>query len=645
MKKVWIVVAIVVVIAVPAGAYLAYLAWWHLNYYEVEYTDYNDPPDKLKFVDDKLAEKNPAWDESFVDSRPIGDWELNASAAVTKLDCPSLKEDHDAALLELRASYAAAAKAAKDQGLEMLPSANLLDGAAKQFDDGLVAALDLACYRGELGAAPFGAPAAPKFIRAVFDALPNESPARPFLAAALELAGDMVPLPAEQGARREILLALFERDTVRSQPIGFYTWTKELGDVWRFFRFLQHEFDQRDLGVPRDIAAVLAADSELAAQYAAINGFYSRLTNPLSCLPASALAGTTDDLPTLAQRLGARRATVAVFPPSTSRETELFSSAFPMGLPAGANLMSALIERIKSGEVMLAPRADDGWYQHQVYALETLLLPSAGQERDKLLLTAAYKERLVEAFKALLTKRRETHARQLEFGVGAAAPPGPSEVRPRLRVEPCSTYYLRTARAYGFLEDFLTAAVGRESLAKLHGLKQGGTREANLADELAAMRLRSYGFYFVSCEDIGMKPQLADGEPVDQAAAMKAALDWLAQTESDEDLACDTRVSVPIYVDPIANKTRLWATLGVRLARLEASYARGPKIRPRGEGGEVGEWKDAERYQLGTSDYVIAVDEFAEIELAGLRSLTREQLRATCDEQKTKERIVEALSK
>ena len=51
--------------------------------------------------------------------------------------------------------------------------------------------------------------------------------------------------------------------------------------------------------------------------------------------------------------------------------------------------MARLIIAIRSGEVQLRPRESDGWYQHQVYALETLLLPSRGSESNKLLLTSS----------------------------------------------------------------------------------------------------------------------------------------------------------------------------------------------------------------------------------------------------------------
>ena len=314
---------------------------------------------------------------------------------------------------------------------------------------------------------------------------------------------------------------------------------------------------------------------------------------------------------------------------------------FPTGLPAGVNLMGVLIQRIRSGEVDLKPGKNDGWYQHQVYALETLLLPAKGQETDKLLLTAEYKKRLVEAFKALITKRRETHARQLAVVKTTTAAAGPKvQVCPRLRIEPCATFYLRNARAYSFLQDFLVAAVGRERLVKLHGLREGGERPATLDAELAAVPLHFYGFYLLSCEDIGMKPQLADGELPDPPTAKQAAIDWLAKLADNADLRCDTRVSVPIFVDANNGKTHIWATLGVRLAHLEASYAQPPRLRPK-DG--AGPWTEVVSYQLGDSGYVIAVNEFAEIELPGSSALAREELREVCDRYKTKEEIVRSL--
>ena len=399
-------------------------------------------------------------------------------------------------------------------------------------------------------------------------------------------------------------------------------------------KFLQYQFSPAELEVPQQIATVLETHPSLLDSYRKLLAFQSRMTNPMAVASIEALLpGAADPH---------RLQSVSVLPSSTSREAELFQALFPEGTPPVANLMTELILRVRAGTIDLAPGDAGGWYQHQVHALETLVLPARGQQQQKLLLTARYKKRLIEAFEALMTKRRETHARSLMFALKAAAPLGAGEIYPRLRIEPCATFYLRTARAYAFVESVLQAAAGEEVLTRLHGLRRSGPREKPLGDELAEVRQRFYGFYLVSCEDLGMHPKLAADEPVDVEAAKAAALAWLEAYPADADLAQDTRVAVPIYADPLGNTHRIWATLGVRLAKLDAEYVRPPKIRPAEEGGD---WQDVQPRQLGESHYVIAVDAFAEVERRGLQPPTRDELRAICDRHQTKAAIIEALSR
>ena len=354
------------------------------------------------------------------------------------------------------------------------------------------------------------------------------------------------------------------------------------------------------------------------------------MTNPL-------IGRTPVDL--LAGRLPGRPESVSLFPPSTSREGELFGRLFPRGLPPDARLMRELIAAIRSGNVDLTPRAEGGWYDHQVYALETLILPEKGEEAAKLLLTKNYKKRMLAAFQALMTKRRETHARQLAVGAAAEVEQAP-RVRPRLRVEPNLTYYLRTAQSYAFLADFLQSTLGEGTLKSLHGLREGGEREMDLHAELRFMQDLFYGLYLLAAEDIGLPPTCLDAEPVIPAEAEKVAADWLARRDSDPDLAVDTRVSVPIHYEPRTGAVRLWMTIGVRLAALDAGYARAPSIRP-ADG--PADWKPVEPHRLLPVQYLIPVDEFAEVEIRGGRVLTRAELRAVCDRARIKPKIVEAL--
>jgi hypothetical protein len=209
-------------------------------------------------------------------------------------------------------------------------------------------------------------------------------------------------------------------------------------------------------------------------------------------------------------------------------------------------------------------------------------------------------------------------------------------------VEPAATYYLRTARAYAFLAGFLESTLDHERLVEMHGLTAKGARTPDLWTGLIGMRDLFYGLYLVSADDIGLKisfladEMLADSAECDRCHEL--ALDWLSHAYDDPDLAVDTRVSVPIYIDRQRGTTRLWMTIGVRLTRLVADYARQPLIKP--ASGE-GDWKEPKT--LGESHYLIAVDEFAEVELPGLRVLNREERRAICDRAKTKEAILRSL--
>jgi hypothetical protein len=614
---------------VVVGLGLAYfMVDWNISGDEV--TEYHTPrpnPDEELF-DDQLSKKKPAFIPELIDRRPEGAWRINASGAVLRLDVPILRPDADAPLLELRPSYAdAMAKA--PSGSKVLPSVNVIDGKAKQFDDGLFAAIDLAYYK---GLKPKVQSLVALIERLKERVLPN-SAASAYLAAGLRIAG--VDVKTGQPDQSASWLGRFTSNSMYSKPLSFYTWSLELTQVFRFMRFFQQPLPPDQPNLIADLARAISSDPELFEEYKRVNAFYARLTNPLANLTLADVferGGTSEG-----------RQPIAVFPISRSKETELFGLLFPDGLPAGADLMREMIRGIRQGKVDLAPSASSGWYEYQLHALETFLLPEKGEENSKLLLTKTYKKRMLEAFQALIIKRRETHARDVEAKSAAAIVSLPrAQVKPRMRVEPCPSYYLRTARSYDFVLNFLLAAVGEDGLASLHGLRDGGERSKNLLDELRWMRELFYGLHLLSAEDIGMAPALQLDEPVDRAACEAKATEWLASYGQDGDLITDTRVSVPIYFDVTQRRTRLWATIGVRLAKLDVSYARPPKIKP-AEGS--GEWQDVEPDQLEAAQYVIAVDEFAEVEVPGLQPLTRQEFRDVCNARKTKSEILEALSR
>ena len=106
---------------------------------EVERVEAAQPTIEL-FQDDRLEQKQPPFLPGLIDSREWDGYQLNSSAAVMALDIVDLREDREPELFRLYSSYTEAAAAM--QGHTILPSVNLISGKAKQFDDGLYAALD-----------------------------------------------------------------------------------------------------------------------------------------------------------------------------------------------------------------------------------------------------------------------------------------------------------------------------------------------------------------------------------------------------------------------------------------------------------------------------------------------------------------------
>ena len=359
-----------------------------------EVTDYHTPrpnPDD-ELVDDQLSEKKPAFIAELNDRRLEGGWRINASAAVLRLDVPMLKPDADASLLELRPSYAdAMAKA--PSSIKVLPSINVIDGKAKQFDDGLFAAIDLAFYKG----------LKPKLeclvtlVKRLREHVAPKSEASAFLAAGLKIAG--VELETGQPEKVASWLSKFESEPMYSKPLSFYTWSPELTQVFRFMRFFQQPLPQGEPDFISNLVRAVGSDPTLLEDYKRVNSFYARLTNPLANV-------TLADVSESRAKPGGPQP-IAVFPTSRSKETELFSRLFPRGVSRGADFMKELIRAIRQGNVGLAPTTSSGWYDYQIHALETLLLPEKGPENPKLLLTKTYTMRMLEAFQAFMTKGRK----------------------------------------------------------------------------------------------------------------------------------------------------------------------------------------------------------------------------------------------
>jgi hypothetical protein len=311
-------------------------------------------------------------------------------------------------------------------------------------------------------------------------------------------------------------------------------------------------------------------------------------------------------------------------------------------------LLDGIIRKIQAGELDLAPRADAGFYDQQLYALETLLVPERASESAHLLLTRAYKEKLVETFKSLLVQTRETHVKQVGAVSSAAASgfdPIEFTVYPKLLVEPFPTFYLRSARAYRFLEGVLDAVLGPAFLQTTARLLEDGSRSAlPLGEELAEKEWLLYGLHALSADSLGMAPELAPDEltdfPLDPAR--EVARSWLANVGRDADVARDPRVSLPVARETVGSVDYgiYWAVVGVQVLHLHASFpeSRRPEVKSAVPPGcaQTG-WKTFEPYLL--------VEKTVQVRRpAHLPPLTREEFRALCDEHETPEAIANAFA-
>src|SRR5262245_46423249 len=102
--RAWTVVIVLLAALVVSGGLVAVGALGFFGLLPVvaetiEKTEYHPPPPDpwQELTDDRIEDKNPAFDPGLVDRRKLGDWLVNSSAAVLRLDVVAAKPDQDAA--------------------------------------------------------------------------------------------------------------------------------------------------------------------------------------------------------------------------------------------------------------------------------------------------------------------------------------------------------------------------------------------------------------------------------------------------------------------------------------------------------------------------------------------------------------------
>lgn len=582
---------------------------------EEEETIRLENPVEPDLLDDAAPEPTP-YDESltYVDR---GTHEDNHSMDRYRFDVAAY---HDAAeqqkAEQLFPSHAAFLKARE---AEAIASVQTIGTYLKQIDDTIYAGVEMAV---QAGLAPTVEPKRTVLSGALEYLAANRSSAADealvHVAAALRLGGGSAQVPADLQTEVQALEDEFLASTFESKPIGFYTWSESLQQIWHQDRLLQRKLPTREGACA--LAEALAADPDRRQRYEQLLALYSRMTNPLRTSLAERL-----DIATQAECTTLDRA--AFLSASRTPEVALFEELYPLGVPADADLMGDLVDAIRAGTVDLAPLPEDGWYQHQLYALETLLVTDRSEERAKIAFMARYKKRLQEAFSTMLTQHRETHVKQADTAAPAAAY---LPNLPNFRLEPLATVYVRHARSYVFLEVALDEVMGETFLDEAVGVDAAGAGDETLRERIRGARNLFFGLYLLSCQDIGLSYQLDSvGDPAEeQWDELAAAADrWLLDLPRDEVAASDVRVMVPIA--SLGNgRAKYWAVIGVRATVAGYSYIQGMDVSPPDPDDQARVW--------------LSTEQFLEVE-SSATPLTRDEFRELCDQQGTAPAIQAAL--
>lgn len=517
-------------------------------------------------------------------------------------------------------------------------AAALLVQKAKQFDDGLYAAADLAAQQ---GAGQFAGKVQllTKLAQAVA-AAPQFDDASLCILTAARLGGLKLAIPADLERRAAAAAASFQGNPLRSKPLGFYTWSPELTRIFQQDRMLQTELSGK-AGI-ETIVKSLAADASSRATYEAYLNLCSRLTNPLVKPGLRPLLASID-----AGQSQASAKDLYFFPPSRAHETDLIMRLYGNSpIPKGFSLMDELVKRIKAGQIDLTPSENSGWYDYQTWAIQPLVIPQKMPEGPRVQMNEEYQKHLTELFKGVLALTRETHIKQLEVPAPAAAAGQPEPIKkidlyvsPELTLEPLPEAYLRRAMSYRFVRGVLEETFGREAVAELHRQTAAGPVAATLAEELREMESLFHGAYVASRLQLGMTPDaeaatgLGQGDQADVAHLLR----WAANLDLDSDLATDARMMVPVFYDLQRNQTKVWVFLGWSEQSASCNFSKPPKAQVLDAAGQAVGPERVEVHFISQYEQLMT-PVFAELYVKEI--LNRDEFRRHCDAYKSKTAIL-----
>ncbi len=552
----------------------------------------------------------------------------------------------------------------------VLPSLELCRWKGLAFEEGALAAVEakLDDPAGGLAALPSGRlgflGALASKLKQAYDAQERPAAREPFgnalafVATGMALARPDGKVPPELGLPADLVTKanqdredFLKADALARSPAGRYAWDENLTRLYVAGRWLARDFAASDAAAFQTAVALawtVSADPELARAYKFLVDTYKSLVGwppgRATVADYNGLLGGRD-APTVFKEVGTVRTmqdtargkgAAFVFLPAVSEpEVEFVRRVVAGGAKTDAGWAEALVAGIPAGAAP-KPAADGSWCDYAGYAWAALVPAPDAPDAKKLLWDDNYKKRLGESYRFAFDQVRTR-----------AAPPPPktglggleADVVPEFRLEPLPEYYLRMARAYARLEIALSAALTPAGLGGVRGRREKGTAaDPSLAAEAAATRDLFYGFYLLSCSDVGA-PAAAGGEVADRAAAATRAAEWLTNWRADPDMGADVRTAWPLGPADAADPkkgTVYRCVLGVRAVDLEVKYEGKPGTVLSGTSKTVS-------LHVKPVKYTVLVPVVVEVTVAGEKPLTQTEFRKICDQNKARDEIVAAL--
>ena len=485
--------------------------------------------------------------------------------------------------------------------------------------------------------------------------------AQAFVATAIALSRADGKIPPELGLASEVASKAnqdkdrFLKDDLAARlPAARYAWNEDLKRVYLAGLWLSKPFERVDEAQFKTVIALTWAvgdDPIIAKEYRVLSGLYEGLVGlppgGASVAEYEALLRGRDAV-TVLKEVGTLRnlqieakdkgETFVFLPALGYRDVDLLRRLAARESVGEGTWAEAYVAAVRGGKAGSKASAGAPWLDFAAYAWTALLTPESTPEAGKLTWDDGYKKRLAESYVTGFDQTR---------GRAAAAPPAggtaegaAAELEPEFRLEPLPEYYVRMARAYGRLESVLGKSLTAPVWESTRGSREGGVSETeSLAAEAAEMRQLFYGFYLLSCADVGITPALSYAEVPNPAAAAKSAYAWLEGWRSDKDMARDIReVWLLGPADPAdpAKGNVYRCVLGVRMVDVEIKYDRKPSVSLRGTAGTV-------NLRFKPVTYTVPVPVVVEVVVPGDKPLTRGQFRKICDKHKTEGAIVAAL--